>query len=231
MIFRTKFLFAAIAAALFMPVTPLRAGDLDSTLARMDKAALGFTGLTADIKSVSHTFIIKDTTEETGRMTLQRPKPRQMQMLVEFTTPAPRAVAFAGRKVQMYYPKMNTVQEYDLGKQAALIDQFLLLGFGGSGKDLSRSYQVKAMGQEKVNGVSATRLVLTPKTAKVRESIKSVEIWVPDGEAYPIRQKFVEPSDDFTEVTYRGIKVNPGLTPAHLKLELPAGVKREYPQK
>ena len=33
---------------------------------------------------------------------------------------------------QIYYPKSNTVEEYDLGKERAMIDQFLLLGFGSS---------------------------------------------------------------------------------------------------
>jgi outer membrane lipoprotein-sorting protein len=211
-------------------VLPAAAASEKEILSRMDAAAPGFKGMTADITRVKFTSILNDRSEEIGTMSILR-SGKSLRAKIVIEKPNARAVSFEGEQVEVFYPKINTVQVFDIGKNRGLIDQFLLLGFGGSGKDLSRSYQVKAMGQEKVNGVSATRLVLTPKTAKVRESIKSVEIWVPDGEAYPIRQKFVEPSDDFTEVTYRGIKVNPGLTPAHLKLELPAGVKREYPQK
>jgi outer membrane lipoprotein-sorting protein len=211
-------------------VLPAAAASEKEILSRMDAAAPGFKGMTADITRVKFTSILNDRSEEIGTMSILR-SGKSLRAKIVIEKPNARAVSFEGEQVEVFYPKINTVQVFDIGKNRGLIDQFLLLGFGGSGKDLSRSYQVKSMGQEKVNGVSATRLVLTPKTAKVRESIKSVEIWVPDGEAYPIRQKFVEPSDDFTEVTYRGIKVNPGLTPAHLKLELPAGVKREYPQK
>lgn len=231
MIFRTKFLFAAIAAALFMPVTPLRAGDLDSTLARMDKAALGFTGLTADIKSVSHTFIIKDTTEETGRMTLQRPKPRQMQMLVEFTTPAPRAVAFAGRKVQMYYPKMNTVQEYDLGKQAALIDQFLLLGFGSTSTDLRANYDIKYGGESAAGGQSCDRLELTPKSAEARQHVSRISLWVSQANGQPAQLQVFMPSKDYRLITYTRVALNPSLGKGAASLKLPKGVKRETPQK
>jgi outer membrane lipoprotein-sorting protein len=226
-------LVCALAVALAMVVAmvlPAAAASEKEILSRMDAAAPGFKGMTADITRVKFTSILNDRSEEIGTMSILR-SGKSLRAKIVIEKPNARAVSFEGEQVEVFYPKINTVQVFDIGKNRGLIDQFLLLGFGGSGKDLSRSYQVKAMGQEKVNGVSATRLVLTPKTAKVRESIKSVEIWVPDGEAYPIRQKFVEPSDDFTEVTYRGIKVNPGLTPAHLKLELPAGVKREYPQK
>ena len=226
-------LVCALASALAMVVAvvpPASAASEKEILSRMDAAAPGFKGMTADITRVKFTSILNDRSEEIGTMSILR-SGKSLRAKIVIEKPNARAVSFEGEQVEVFYPKINTVQVFDIGKNRGLIDQFLLLGFGGSGKDLSRSYQVKSMGQEKVNGVSATRLVLTPKAAKVRESIKSVEIWVPDGEAYPIRQKFVEPSDDFTEVTYRGIKVNPGLMPAHLKLELPAGVKREYPQK
>lgn len=223
----------ALAAALAMlagMALPAAAASEKEILSRMDAAAPGFKGMTADITRVKFTSILNDRSEEFGSMSILR-SGKSLRAKIVIEKPNARAVAFEGEQVEVFYPKINTVQVFDIGKNRGLIDQFLLLGFGGSGKELARSYQVKSMGQEKVNGVNATRLVLTPKTAKVRESMKSVEIWVPDGEAYPIRQKFVEPSDDFTEVTYRAIKVNPGLTPASLKLDLPAGVKREYPQK
>lgn len=222
-------LVAAVALVCGATV-PASAATEKEILSRMDAAAPGFKGMTADITRIKFTSILNDRSEETGSMSILR-SGKNLRAKIVIEKPNARAVAFEGEQVEVFYPKLNTVQVFEIGKNRGLIDQFLLLGFGGSGKDLARSYQVKAIGQEKVNGVNATRLVLTPKLAKVRESIKSVEIWVPEGEAYPIRQKFVEPSDDYTEVTYRGIKVNPGLTPAHLKLDLPAGVKREYPQK
>lgn len=221
---------ALVLAMVLGAALPAAAASEKEILGRMDAAAPGFKGMTADITRVKFTSILNDRSEEVGSMSILR-SGRTLRAKIVIEKPNARAVSFEGEQVEVFYPKINTVQVFDVGKNRGLIDQFLLLGFGGSGKDLARSYQVKAMGQEKVNGVNTTRLVLTPKTAKVRESMKSVEMWVPDGEAYPIRQKFVEPSDDFTEVTYRGIKVNPGLTPAQLKLDLPPGVKREYPQK
>lgn len=232
MISTTKFsIAAALAAAILLPGSTVRAGDLASTMAGVDKAALGFAGLTADIKSVSYTFIIKDTTEESGRMTLQRPKPRQMRMLVEFTSPAPRAVAFAGRKVQMYYPKMNTVQEYDLGRQAALIDQFLLLGFGSTSSELRAGYDIQYGGESMAGGQMCDRLELTPKSSEARTHVSRISLWISQANGQPAQLQVFMPSKDYRLITYTRVALNPSLGKDAASLKLPKGVKRETPQK
>lgn len=207
-----------------------RAATEKEILSRMDEAAATFKGLRADIVRVKYTSILDDRSEESGSMAILR-SGKDMRARILITKPSDRAVSFQGNEVEIFYPKLNTVQIFDVGKNRGLIDQFLLLGFGSSGKDIAKSYSVKVVGQETIDGVNTTRIVLTPKSPKVRESLKSVEMWIPDGKAYPIRQKFVEPSGDYMEVTYRNSQVNPGLTAADLKLDLPSGVKREYPQK
>ncbi|MCZ2153660.1 MAG: outer membrane lipoprotein carrier protein LolA [Bryobacterales bacterium] len=215
-------------AMMSMPVA--YAATQAEILARMDAAATSFKSLRADITRVKYTAILDDRSEESGTMTILR-SGKDMRARIEITKPSERAVAFHGDEVEVYYPKIKTVQIFDLGKNRGLIDQFLLLGFGGSGKDIAKAYTVKVSGEEKIDGVNTTRIALTPKTAKVRELLQSVEMWIPDGQAYPIRQKFLEPSGDYMEVTYRNSKLNPNVTPADLKLDLPSGVKREYPQK
>lgn len=234
MIFRTHFRIPALlpgALILIGAVNQLPAGDLASTLARMDKAAVGFSGLTADIKSVSHTFIIKDTTEEAGRMTLQRPKPRDTRMLVEFTRPEPRALSFAGRKVQIFYPKINTVQEYDLGKQSSLIDQFLLLGFGSTSSELRAGYDIKYAGEGEAGGQMSDRLELTPKSAEARAHVNRIVLWISQSNGQPAQIQVFQPSKDYRLITYTRVALNPSLGKDAASLKLPKGVKRETPQK
>ena len=43
-----------------------------------------------------------------------------------------------------------------------------MLGFGGRGHDLSKSYDVKYAGMEQVQGVNTAKLELTPKSQRVR---------------------------------------------------------------
>lgn len=206
------------------------ASTAEQILARMDKEAPGFRAVSASITRVKYTAILDDRTEEQGSMVIRRtPKSLESKIVVE--KPNPRSVAFSGNKVEIYYPKINTVQEFDVGKNRGLVDQFLLLGFGSSGKELAKAYTVKAEGSETVAGVATTHLLLTPKSPKVRELLRTIHIWIPDGSAYPIRQKFIEPSDDYMEVTYSDVKLNPALGASDVRLDLPANVKREFPQR
>jgi outer membrane lipoprotein-sorting protein len=202
------------------------AQDARNVLSRMDGAAAGFRGVSASIDRVMHTAILNENTEESGRMRMLRPKARDFRMVIEFEKPDPKVIAFRDKKAEIYYPKIQTVQEYDLGKQSSLVDQFLLLGFGTPGRELARSYDVKYVGVEQVAGTKSDRLELTPKSAKVREHIKRVELWVSES-GHPVRQRYYENSGNHTTITYTDLKVNPALTPADVTMQLPSGVKRE----
>lgn len=199
-------------------------------LARMDRAAPGFRAVTASISRVKYTAILDDRSEEQGIIAIRR-SARNLESKIQIANPNPRSVAFSGNKVEIFYPKINTVQEFDVGKNRGLVDQFILLGFGSSGKDLAKAYTITVKGTETVQGVATTHLALSPKSGAVRDLLKSVEIWVPDNAAHPIRQKFIEPSDDYMEVTYTDVKLNPVLVAADIQLDLPPTVKREFPQK
>jgi outer membrane lipoprotein-sorting protein len=210
---------------------PLAAGNLESVLARMDQAAPGFHGMTAELRKVAFTAVVNDTNEEFGTISLLRPKPKDLRMLVQFTKPDARSVAFAGRKLQIFYPKINTVQEYDLGKQASLIDQFLLLGFGTTGSDLKQGYSIQFIGEETLNSQKTSHLELTPKSPEVLKHVRKIEIWIADANAQPLQQKVWQNSRDYTLINYSDVKLLPGLKEAAVQLKLPASVKKEYPQK
>lgn len=209
----------------------LSAQTLEATLARMDRAAAGFRGISAQLEQVSHTAVIDDTVTESGVIVLYRPRPRDLRMLVEFTKPDERAVSFANRKVQIFYPKINTVQEYDLGKQSALVDQFLLLGFGSAGSELQKSYEVKHTGRETIDGAACDRLELIPRDAEALKHVRRIEIWISEDTGQPVRQKIHQPSRDYREIRYSGLKLNPPLNEDSVRLKLPRGVKRSTPQK
>lgn len=207
------------------------AAPLEEALARLDRAAAGFRGLRAQIRKISFTALVKESDEETGRITLFRPKPKDLRMLVEFEQPSPRALAFANNRIQIFYPRLMTVQEYDLGKQGALVDQFLLLGFGTPVRDLRRAYSIRYLGQEAVHGAPADRLELTPLSQEAQQHVKSIEIWVSQADGMVLQQKVNQPSRDYVLVIYSSIQLNPPLTLADVRLNLPQGVKKETPQR
>jgi outer membrane lipoprotein-sorting protein len=205
--------------------------SLESVLASMDRAAAAFRSMSAEVKRLSHTAVINENTVDTGTMLLKRSKPREMRMLIDLREPDPKTVALAGKKLEIYYPKINTVQEYDVGKHRAMMDQFFLIGFGTSGKELAASYTIKLLGSESVAGQKAAHLELIPKSKEVLQHLKKLELWVAEATGYPVQQKFFLPANDYMLVTYTAMKVNPDLADSALKLKLPGGVKREYPQR
>ncbi|HET8550645.1 MAG TPA: outer membrane lipoprotein carrier protein LolA [Bryobacteraceae bacterium] len=227
--FRNTFTLTALLAALLPKALP--AVTVQDVLAQMDQSAAGFKGMSANLRSLKHTHVIDDNSEESGSVLLRKTAPHSIQVLVNFTKPDERTVAFGGKRAEIYYPKLKTVQEYNLAQHSALIHQFMALGFGASGRELAASYDVKLAGEETVAGGKAVKLELTPKTAAAREKLKRVELWMAEGGAYPVQQKFLQPSGDYTTFTYTDVKLNPAVGADALKLRLPKGVKRETPQK
>jgi outer membrane lipoprotein-sorting protein len=209
---------------------PVRADTLDSILARMNQAAPAFRQVTADIRIIDYTAIINDTSVESGSVWIRRDG-KKMEMRTEITKPDAKLAGIHDDIAEVYYPKINTVQIYDLGKMRGLVDQFLLLGFGTTGKDLQANYAIRQGGEATIDGQATTRLDMTPKSKKVLESYKLVQMWIPNGSAYPIRIRLVQPSDNYREITYSNLKLNPNLPAKDFRLQLPANVHKEYPQK
>jgi len=207
----------------------LSAAGLQEVLAAMDRAAASFSDVTATVEKTNFTKIIDDTETETGEVWMSRRN--GLRMRIEFGGDNRRSVALAGRKAEMYYPKANLVNEYDLGDIRDTVEQFLLLGFGTSGKELTKDYQAKVTGEEEINGIAASRLELVPKNRKAREQLTRAELWVADEGGYPVQQKFYWPDGNTATFSYSEIEINPGLSGDDLALDLPADVKREFPQK
>jgi outer membrane lipoprotein-sorting protein len=209
-----------LAGALALP-----AESVDSILSRMDQAAPLFHGVSADIHMITYTAIIGDKTDENGTLKMQR-KGSAVRAIIDFSgqTDA-REIAFLGNIIRMYYPKLKMYQDYDVGKNSNVLNQFLLLGFGSSGKELAQSYEISAAGTENVAGVETTKLLLLPKSEGVKQRLSKIEMWIPANAAYPIQQQFYEPSGNYERVTYSNVKLNPSIK-GNLELKLPSGVKR-----
>jgi outer membrane lipoprotein-sorting protein len=204
--------------------------SLENVLARMDRAAASFKDMSADVRWMQHTAAINQDAVDIGAILLKRSK-HDIRMRVEFTSPDRKSVALQGHKLEIYYPNRNEVEEYDTGKYREMLDQFLLIGFGMSGKELAASYTVKVLGSEAVAGQPAVQLELIPKSAETLKNLKKLEMWIADTNVYPVQQKFYLPGGDYRLVTYTNVKVNTGLRDADLALTLPKDVKRVTPQK
>jgi outer membrane lipoprotein-sorting protein len=207
-----------------------QAETMADALARMDASAQQFKALSAHMKRMQYTAVLDESSNMEGSVRLKRVKGSTIGV-IEFTKPDPRTVYVNGKTVQVFYPKANTVEVYDASKYTSNIDQLLLLGFGTTSTELKKSYDFKDGGSEKVDGVNTTRIELTPRGAELKKLITKIDMWIPEGQANPVRQKVMQPSKNYELVDYSDVKVNPTLADSEFELKLPAGVKKLYPQK
>jgi outer membrane lipoprotein-sorting protein len=206
--------------------------DLPQLLARMDKAANAFKSMTAKVTYVTHTDVLNENDTQTGNMTLKKVQAGEVQGLVDFTSPDRKTIAFEKHRLQEYLPKLKTVQVFDLAKQGAQLDEFIGIGFGTSGTELAKDWDVSILGTENWEGQPAIRLQLVPKTAEGKHYVTKIELWIPpQGDPSPLHEKIFELSGDYLLVTYTDARINPPLPPDALKLKLGPGVQTVYPGK
>jgi outer membrane lipoprotein-sorting protein len=226
--------FGAFTVSLFA-LTLIGAPVNPEVLQRLDSGAAHFLSMSATVTYLTHTDVIDENSTETGQVVMKKVAPGEVQGLINFTAPNQRTVTFEKRSVQIYYPKIKTLQVYDLAEHGEQLDKFLMIGFGTSGSELAKDYTMTVVGTEAMKGTAggqAIHLELIPKSGKAREYVKKLDLWIPEhGDPYPLSEKITEPSGNSRTMTYADRKINPSLPPEALKLKLPPGVKTEHPGK
>jgi outer membrane lipoprotein-sorting protein len=226
-----NFALAGLLGAVLCAAGPAAAQSLDAVYARLDKSAQQFHSFSADIRRNVHTAIVNDDSRENGTIKVRRDKSGLTHMLIDFTGADSKTVLFDSTTVSIYYPKIKTVQVYNVGDKRGLIDQFLLLGFGVAAAELRAAYDVTWVGTETIDGKPASHIQLVPKSKDVLMRLKKADLWLSDSNGMPVQQRFVtSASGDFMLVTYANAKLNPVLTEFAFKPSWPKGVQIEHPR-
>ncbi|MFI5092758.1 MAG: outer-membrane lipoprotein carrier protein LolA [Candidatus Acidiferrum sp.] len=195
-------------------------------LEMMDRSAKDFRSLTADIENTKYTAVVKDTSTETGQIWVRR----DQKMRIEISKPEPRTILRTGDSLFLYNPKLNRVEEYDLGKNRAMVDQYIRLGFGTKSEDLKKSYLVTVTGEEEFDHRKTVVLELTPKSDHIRSQISRIQMWIDEASWLPLQQKFNETgSDDYILFHYSNLMKNLKISDAKFKQDWPKDATREKP--
>ncbi|MDL5050993.1 outer membrane lipoprotein carrier protein LolA [Oscillatoria amoena NRMC-F 0135] len=227
-----KLLLGAWAVVGFLaPASSAAALSQAEILSRFDQNAKNFRNMSAKIERIDYTAVLKDEEKESGTIVVWRKKPGVVEMRIDIAQPDEKKIGYAGKKAMIYLPKINTVQIFDVGKYDSLISQGILIGFGTSSAELQKSYSMKVLGEEAVQGRAATRIELTPKGDSPLMKLKKIEVWVQHSDGYPLRQKLFQGSGDYNQATYSDMKINPPVSEEQVRLPLPKDVKKEYPAK
>ena len=192
----------------------------------MDKSAKDFRTLTADIENVKYTAVVQDASTETGQIFVRR----DQKMRIEFTKPEARTILRTGDSLFLYNPKLNRVEEYDLGKNRAMVDQYIRLGFGTKSEDLKKSYVVTVAGEEELDHRKTVVVELTPKVDQIRSQITRIQMWIDEASWLPIQQKIFESgSGDYILFHYTSMMKNLKINDSKFKQDWPKNASHEKP--
>ncbi len=200
---------------------------IEGVLGMMDKASQDFHTLTADLEHVKYTAVVKDTSTETGHIFVRRDE----KMRIEITKPDPRTILREGDNLFVFNPKINRVEEYNLGKNRQLVDQYVLLGFGTKGENIKKGYLVSVIGEEDFDNKKTVVLELTPKSEQIRNQIGKIQMWVDEASWLPVQQKFFEAgSGDYFLFHYTNEMKNLKVSDGQFKQDWPKSATRVKPR-
>ncbi len=222
----------ACIALLLAAVAAAHAQGLEAVLNRMDATAATFKSAEADFVWDQFEKVVNETTKQNGTMYFRR-SAGQIQMAADISGDTPgdkKNVLYQGDKMRVYQPNIDQVTEYSAGKDKGTFETFLLLGFGGRGHDLLKSFDVKSLGEEPVGGVTATKLELTPKSEKARGVFNRILLWIDPARGISVQQQFFEPSGNFRLAKYSNIKLNEKVSDEVFKLKTTSHTKVVNPQ-
>ena len=222
----------AMAGSLLFPTAGILASQqtswtLDNVLKQMDAQAADFHSLTADLERTKVTVVVNDKSTESGRILVRRDD----KMRIELTQPDERTILRDGDNFYIYNPKIRRVEEYNLGKKKSVVDQFLLLGFGTSGKSLKESYTITLQGEETLDGRKVILLDLIPRTEEVKQQLSKIQLWLDESSWLPVQQQFFETgSGDYFIIRYKNMARNVKISDNEFKPHWPHGTTKIQPQ-
>lgn len=197
---------------------------LDQVLSRMDRRGEHFRAMKAHIAQRRWTAVLQEFDEgEEGEISFLRSGQR-FYLRKDINKPQKNFLVIRDGEVLFYQPRIKQAQRYQLGKNKDKAE-FLLLGFGTDKAAIKEAYNTRLIGQERIEGKDTVTLELTPKSAKVSAFFSKILLWIDTTTWVPVQQRLVEPTNDYLQIQFSKIKLNPRLKTSDFELHLPKDVK------
>lgn len=191
--------------------------NLDSVLKKMDATAANFQTAQAELQQERYEKVIGEVDDvQTGTIYFRRTG-QDVEMKLDIKEagesatslkPERKYVLFSGGKIRMYLPKADQETDYDMGKNKSEFESYVVLGFGGSGQDLLKAFDVSYLGQETVQGVPTAQLSLIPKSPRVRNNFSKILLWIDLDRGISVQQQFFDPQGDYRLAKYSSIRMH-----------------------
>ena len=197
---------AILFAALLTPILAAQqpSAQLQATLDKLDQASARFTSVQADFHKVSYNHFLKsEDNQQDGRIYFTR-EHGATQMGLLTTGPQGRTVEFKAGTLRVFNPGPGC---FDTVTKPG-IETYLTLGFGGSGKDLAKAWDITDVDSEVLDNTKVEKLELIAEDPAVRTNIKKVTLWIDLARGITLKQVLLNPSNDLQTATYTHIRLN-----------------------
>jgi outer membrane lipoprotein-sorting protein len=221
--------FVIIISLIIASPPPEPSEELQRVLNQMDQTAASFRTAQAGFVWDQYQKVVDDHDIQKGTVYFRRTG-NEIQMAADIREPALKYVVFSEGKVQFYQPSMDQVTTFNTSKDRTAVESFLVLGFGGSGKDMLKSFDVKYIDAEKLNGIDTARLELVPKSVKGRNMFDHIWLWVDTSHGVSVQQQLFDPSGDYRLAKYSDIQLNQRIPDSVFKLKTTGKTKFVSPQ-
>jgi outer membrane lipoprotein-sorting protein len=199
--------------------------ELDAVLKQMDTASIGFKSAQADFRRDTFTKVIKETSSQCGTIYFVR-KGNATEMGAKVapsgtqactgeasaTSSGTRTLAYKGGELQVYEPGTNRLTVLHAGANQTQAESFLTLGFGGSGTDLAKTWNITKQGTETIKDgakpYNVVKLDLVAKDPNNRNMFSHITIWVEPALGISLKQQFFSPSGDTFTTYFQNIRYN-----------------------
>jgi outer membrane lipoprotein-sorting protein len=192
--------------------------ELQEVLHQLDIAAARFQSTSADVEiEIVQQNPVYEKDIQKGSVYYER-SPKAFQMSAHFLKEAddvtngkadfkdvPKTYVYSGGAFRLYEKKIDQLTTLT---KAAQYESWFMLGFGASGKDLAKKWNITYVGTEKIDGVNTAQLELVPIEEAIRKNLPKVTIWIDPARDVNLKQVFDQGAGQSRTCIYSNIKVN-----------------------
>jgi hypothetical protein len=168
---RLVLLTTLILGATFLGNSQNKDSDLNRVLAVLDHTSESFHSVQAEFVSDTFQKASEDHIRDSGKLFFRRSE-HKLEIAIDQNpqdSSHHQKVVLEDGNAKIYHFRSKAMEEHSSGDDRAEFEQYLSLGFGGSGSELKREFDVRYAGAESISGRATYKLELTPKSNKVRD--------------------------------------------------------------
>lgn len=215
----------ALASATTVAIAQEPDPKLAGVLSQLDTASRNFHSAEANLQWDVYEKIVRDTTTECGSIYYLK-SGGSIQMGARTATSTTntctaandepgndsRILEYKSGTLQMFEPKANHLDVFRSGPNQAQYESFLTLGFGGSGSDLAKAWNITDQGTEPLKdggqSVTTVKLDLIAKDPAILKNVSHITIWVDPNRDISLKQMIFTPDGNYRTTYFTHTRYN-----------------------